>query len=585
MAEEEKIHSGEEAIAPEAKPALTSDEKKKQKNIGKNYLYNLAYNLFLIIVPLVVTPYLSRVLQNDGIGINSFVLTINTYFTMFASFGFGYYAQREIAKHQGNKQRQSNTFWEIMFAKGLTSALSFGLYFLMTFTVPVLEVYRSYLLIYSCTILMIALDTSFMFSGNEDFKQISLRTILVRTVEIALVFIFVKKNTDLWIYVLIYSVGSLGNSIILFPFLRKYLVKPNAFLPTRHFIPSLRLFIPALATSLYSMLDKAMIGFLIPSSETMVEMNAYGQIVIKKVSEVQSGYYQQADKIVRMLLTVITALGSVMTPRNTELIRRGQEEEAKKNVMKSVRFVFFLGVPMALGLVAISRTFVPWFFGMGYQEVTLLMIVLSALILLAGLTSIFGMQYLIPKEKDTAFTIAAIAGALLNLGLNFLLIPHIGFLDPIMTTLFGPDARWGFGANGAAWASILAEAFVLFWQIWFVRKDFKWREVFFSSWRSWIAGLTMAAVVIPLGFLLPYGKVENFPMWMLILVTFGVVLAGILVYGFMEWVLKDQMFFLAVRKIKEKVQKFLPKKKAAAAAAALPGDGASAIDEKENKSE
>ncbi len=491
-----------------------------KKSVKKNYFYNLLYQAFLVIVPLIVTPYLSRVLQSDGIGQNSFVLSVNSYFTLFAALGFGYYAQREIAKNANNKQKQSELFWEILIIRSLSTFLSLLIYFLLLLFLPAFNDYKALFLVYAINIFSVSIDTTFLFQGNEDFKQIAVRNLIVKTLTIVAIFVFVRKKQDVWIYALISALGVLISAIIMMPFLPRYLIRVKGINPWRHILPAIRLFIPTIAISIYTTLDKTMIGFLIPGEVTIIKD---GVSSIAKIADIENGYYQQSDKIIKMLLMVITALGAVMIPRNTEYFHNGLAEKAKENIYSAIRFVFFLGVPLTFGVLAIANSFCPWFFGSGYEKVPSLMMLMSPLILLIGCSNVFGVQYMVPSERDKAFVVSIVCGAVTNLLLNYFLIK-------------------GLASYGAAIASVISECVVTLVQIIVVRRDFCWKRIFLPSWRYWVAGGIMFCIVFFSSRFLP----QTF--WATLCLFF----AGLISYFGVVLLLRDDLLLYGVKTLSAK---------------------------------
>lgn len=493
----------------------------KRKSIKKNYFYNLFYQVFLILVPVILTPYVSRVLKTDGVGQYSFSNSIVYYFSLLAALGFNYYAQRAIAKCQDSKEKQTYIFWEIIIIRTVSTIISFSLFISIALFVPFLSDYKNLLLILGATIFAVSIDTTFIFQGNEDFKQISLRNFLSKIIVIICVFIFVKKQEDLWVYTLIQALSPVLTAVLILPFLHKYLAKINwrALHPLRHLIPCLKLFVPTVAVSIYTMLDKTMIGFLIPGEVTIIEN---GQEIIKKISDLESGYYNQAEKIIKMFVTVVTALGTVMIPRNSFYYLNGKEEEANKNVWKGLEFAYLLAMPLMFGIICVADNFSPWFFGDGYDSVPFLMKVFSPLVLAIGLNNVFGIQCLIPSGRDIKYTISVTCGAVLNLALN---IPLILF----------------FRSIGAAIASVCAEFFILFVQMFMLRKVFNPLKVLISGWKYLVASLVMFVPCFLMGRYLPSSIIN----------TILIVAVGAIVYGVMLCVFRESFVMKVIRKIKK----------------------------------
>lgn len=368
--------------------------KHKKKNVKLNYIYNLTYQLLLIIVPLFVTPYISRVLLADGIGKYSFSYSIITYFTIFASLGYGNYAQREIARSK-DEHVQSIRFWEIVICRFLSVIISL----LINYILCMFGAYGSYttlLLILGINILSVGFDISFYFQGREEFSKIVLVNFITKIVGIVSIFLFVKTKNDLWKYTLINVSMLFFGYLFLWIYLPKTLkkVSKSELHPLRHLKGSIILFIPAIATTIYTVLDKTLIGLLV--SGTYVEVED-GVEVVKKISDLENGYYEQSEKISKLLLTIITCLGTVMIPRNSKEFASGNVEKVKENVYMTSRIVWLIGIPMSLGLVIISPYLVPLFFGEGYDKCITLISILGFLILAIGFSNVFGVQYLLPS--------------------------------------------------------------------------------------------------------------------------------------------------------------------------------------------
>lgn len=266
-----------------------------KQSITKNYLYNLFYQILIIIVPLFTTPYLSRVLGAEAIGIYSYTLSIATYFILFGSLGVAMYGQREIAYVQDDKEKRSKIFFEIVIMRFITLGISLLLFY---FSFCTQGDYRVYYKILILEIVANSLDISWFFQGLEEFKKTVIRNTVVKLVSIICIFTFVKSANDLSKYFLIYVLSTLIGNISMWMYLPKYLkkIRRKELKILKHVKPTAVLFIPQLATQAYTVLDKTMIGAMVADK-----------------SEV--GFYEQAQKMVKLLLTIATSLGTVMVPR------------------------------------------------------------------------------------------------------------------------------------------------------------------------------------------------------------------------------------------------------------------------------
>lgn len=489
----------------------------KAKSAKKNYVYNVLYQVLLLIVPLITTPYISRVLGPEGVGQYSYAYSLITYFTLFAALGFGYYAQREIAANREDAYTRSKLFWEITLCRLLPTALCLGVNFILCFT----RVYgdeSALMLVMTCSIAAIAIDASFYFQGMEDFGKIVLRNTIVKIATVAMIFIFVNSSDDVWLYALINLGMSIVGNATLWVGLPGYLVRVRVkdIHPLRHLPGTLKLFLPTIVISIYTVLDKTLIGIITQS-------------------DAENGFYEQADKVVKIALTVVTCLGTVMIPRNTAEFKRGNIDKLRSNIYFASKIVWFLGTALVFGISAVTFNFNGWFFGEGYEPVNRIMIMLSGLCLAIGMSSVLGVQYLVPTGRDKTFTLTVTAGAIVNTVLN---IPLIIF----------------FGAFGAAIATIIAECSVTGVQLFCVRKELSVSKILFGGIKNIIAGAIMFAAIFPMSLYLP----SNIGFTVLI------VLAGAAIYFLALFILRDKFFLDNTKAVFGKVKNILKKRNPAA---------------------
>lgn len=358
----------------------------EKKSISKNYIYNLSYQILLIFLPLITTPYVSRVLGAENIGIYGYTLSIVTYFVLFGALGVSMYAQREIAYVQDDVQKRSKIFFEIVIFRFITMVISIIAYYI--FFIRGYQ-YQLYYLIFTIELISTCFDISWFFQGLEEFKKTVLRNIIVKLISFACILLFVKTENDLSIYILIYTLSNLIGNLSLWLYLPKYIkkIKLTDLEILKHLKPTLWLFIPQIAMQIYTVMDKTMIGSIISD-------------------KAEVGYYEQARKIVNLCITIVTSLGLVMVPRMANTFASGDKEQLKKYMCNSFRFVYFLAFPIALGLISVSEKFVPVFFGDGYDRVIILIRIMSPIILFIGISNIIGTQYLLPTKKQKSFTIS-----------------------------------------------------------------------------------------------------------------------------------------------------------------------------------
>ena len=427
-----------------------------KKSIAKNYIYNLIYQMLTILLPLVTTPYLSRVLGAEPIGIYGYTISIVTYFILFGSLGVAMYGQREIAYLQQDKKGRSKTFWEIIVIRTITLTISILLFYL------VYGRSGEYALYYRILIIQLVaniFDISWLFQGIEEFDKTVVRNLIVKLLSLVLIFTIIKTPDDLWKYFLIYVGAELIGNVTLWLYIPKYLEKINIkeLQLKKHIKPTISLFVPQIAIQIYTVLDKTMIGKI---TGNMTEV----------------GYYEQAQKIVKAALTVTTALQTVMNSRIANAYAIGDKKEIKTCIEKSFNFVWCLTIPMMFGLMAVASKFVPWYYGEGFDGVVPILISTAPILVAIGLSGITGIQYLVQIGKQKEFTISVTAGAIINVIINAILI------------------RFWRGM-GAAIASVIAEISILAIQLIYIKEEISIWEILKLSIKCIISGIVMFAIV------------------------------------------------------------------------------------------
>lgn len=475
-----------------------------KKSITKNYIYNLVYQILVLILPLITAPYVSRVLGPENIGIYSYTISVTTYFILFGSLGIAMYGQREIAYNQSDPEKYSKIFWELIIFRFVTMSFSMIIFY---FNFVKSTQYGTYYAILLLELLANCLDVSWFFQGLEEFKKTVTRNVIVKFITIVSIFTFVKTQNDLskyfWIYVLSTVIGNISLWLYLPKILKKVKIKElNVY---KHIKPNILLFIPQIATQIYTVLDKVMIGSIISNK-----------------SEV--GYYEQSQKIVKMLLTIVTSLGTVMMPRMANTFVKGEKEKILEYLQNSFNFVFFIATPMMFGTIAISNNFVPIFFGPGYEKVSLLMSVISPIFIMIGLSNVIGTQYLLPTKKQKQFTISVVIGAIVNFFINIILIRK-------------------FGSIGASVATVIAESIVTIVQLIFIRKDINIKIIFEMASKYVVSAILMFIVCIMIGTMINDK----------ICAIISQVIAGIVIYLLCLIVLKDRYIYIILNKIKQKI--------------------------------
>lgn len=464
-----------------------------KKSIKLNYIYNVSYQILTLLTPLITTPYLSKILQADGIGKVSFVESIVSYFVLFAGLGTATLGQRDISYVRDNKEKVSKVFWNVVSIRTVGTIACLIVYGIF------IVIYRNNILMYlimSINIFAVMFDVVWLFQGIEEFAKIVGRNVVFKILNVAGIFLFVKQKEDLMIYVILLVTMSIACNISLWFYLPKYIHKPKKeyWQPGVYVKGAMSLFVPTIAIQIYTVLDKTMIG-------------------IFSTGDVQNGYYEQSIRISKMVLTLVTSLSAVMIPRIGFYLGQHDNEKVKLYMYKGYRFVWFLGIPLCLGLIGISDNMVPWFFGPGYDEVKILLKVLSLLIIAIGMSNITGLQYMIPKKMQGEYTKTIFLGAFCNFVINLILIPK-------------------FYAMGAAIASVVAETVITIAQLVMIRKDLSIVHILKQSGHYLVAGVVMLIVL----------AIENKIFTASIINTLIMIVTGGIVYFLLLLILRDNFF-------------------------------------------
>lgn len=474
----------------------------KNGKLIKNYIYNTLYQILVLIAPLITTPYVSRVLGVTNIGIYQYSQSIANYFVLVGAVGTTLYGQREIAYLQDKPKERSIAFWEIEIFRLVTTIICTIIYLLGFCTHGK---YPQIYTILSLEVIATAFDISWLFMGMENFKITVIRNTIIKLTGIVCVFLFVKGPEDLGLYTATVTAPLFIGNISLWFSIKKYLVKTGLTIPElimgikNRIKPILVLFLPQVAMDVYLLLDKTMIGIF----GTNID---------------QVGYYSQGQKIVKIVLMIVTSLGTVMLPTMSALFAKGDDERIKKSIKNAFRFIYMLSFALLFGLDAIAPRFVPIFFGKGYDSVIPLMIVISPILVIIATSNVIGKQYLLPTNQQKAFTMSILAGAGVNFILNIILI-H--FWDAV----------------GASIATVIAELAVTGMQCWYVRKQLPLKECLSSGIRYAVFGVIMFLACRGVGTLLPAGKI-----WAIAVM----VIVGMAVYGAELLITRDPMVKMGV---------------------------------------
>jgi flippase wzx len=420
----------------------------------KNYAYNLSYQLLVIILPIITTPYVTRVFSSDDLGIYGYFNSIVTYFILLATLGVANYGTKEIS---GNRKEIKKNFWGIYTLQFGAALLSILLYILLCMGISTMQNPVAYIL--GLSLVSKGLDISWLFQGLEDFRKITARNITVKLVGVSAIFLFIKSASDLYLYVFLLTAFELLGQLSMWVPAREFIGKPHFDLgyAKHHLKPIILLFLPQIAISLYVTLDRTMLGALASTRDV--------------------GIYDQALKLVNILLTLVTSLGSVMLPRVSSLLSKGDHKAVNK--MHELAFLIYNLVifPIIAGILIVNDDFVQFFLGKDFQDARYAISIMIFRMFFIGWTNIMGIQILIPHNKNKEFMVSTTVPAILSVGLNLLFLPKLGYI-------------------GAAIVSVLTEALVWGIQLFFTRVYLKEVPIIGSMTKIILASAIMYGILL-----------------------------------------------------------------------------------------
>ncbi len=381
----------------------------------KNTLYNVAYRVFSMLLPLVTAPYLSRTVGKEGVGLYGYAWAISYVFVLVGQLGLENYGPREIARSREDAGMLNRTFSEIWKMQRLVAGVTLLFYLVYVFLIAGEEKQIAFHLTMMSVSCLVNLDWCLM--GLDTFRPIALRNTAVKLLAAIAVFVFVKGPDDLWIYAFVWSLSTLLGCLSCMITLRGRVhpehVSWQAAL--KHLKPCAVLSISVIAVSVYRQMDKVMIGALADMAQT--------------------GLYENAEKIILCLSGFISAIGTVMLPKISRMTSLKQMDAVRRHLALSMELVMCMVCAMAFGLASIAPEFATLFYGDDFAESGTLMIPLAFTLLTIGFANVIRTQWVLPQKRDHIFVRSVLTGAVINLIANAILIPMYGAMGAVAATV------------------------------------------------------------------------------------------------------------------------------------------------------
>jgi O-antigen/teichoic acid export membrane protein len=413
-----------------------------------------------IIFPIITFPYVARILAPEGIGKVNFSLSVIQYFVLIAQFGIPMYAIRICAKNRYDREKLTKTVQEILLINILMIIFSYILFIIIVNLSEPLHKYKTLLFISSIKIFSTSIGVEWFYQAIEDYKYITKRSFIIKIISMVLIFVLINQEKDYLIYALItsfsisigyfYNFIHMNKYVDIFKIYRNYNFK-------QHLKPILVLFAMSISVSIYLNLDKVMLGIITNDSAV--------------------GLYTAANKMIKVILALVTSLGAVLLPRMSYYIELGKKSQINTLIRKSLDFILMISIPATVGIFMLSEQIIIIFSGNMYVNAIPTMKILSPVILAIGLSNLIGVQILISHGKERVTLLSTIIGAVINFSLNLLLIPLLK-------------------QNGAAIGTLVAEISVTIVQLIFaysyIKGNIAWKNIFTYS----VGGILIILTVI-----------------------------------------------------------------------------------------
>lgn len=426
------------------------------KRIFKNYIYNTSYEVLILILPFLTAAYIARVLGADGIGKSDYTSSFAVVFAAFGKLGIDRYGSKHIAYKRDSKESRSETFWNIWCLQVISTAIV-TLIYIISFIV--LGKSLKILFLFQLPIVLSTfLDISWFYIGLENFKKIVIRNTIIRSLCTISIFIFIKSYDDLNIYVLITSLtGFLGCFTYwfsLFKYINKLDISKVNIKP--YIKESMVYFLPQVCIQLYTVADHIVVGYLTNLTEV--------------------GYYSQSLKIPKISLAIINSLSTVLMPTMANLYKKKNIAIIELYLRRSLQITICIGIFAASSMAAVSRLFVPIYFGEKFNLIIPYMMISSLIAIIVPIGLVFTNQFIIATSKNREYVIPILVGTIVSFSSNFILIPIVGGI-------------------GAVFTVILTELTITSLQITLVRKYLNIRKIFKGAYSYLLFGVVNFIVI------------------------------------------------------------------------------------------
>lgn len=431
----------------------------KKQRLVSNVFYNGIFQLLNIIIPVITIPYVSRIFSPGYMGVYGYMAAISQLFILIGLFGMTNYGGTIIANSQTKEERTKN-FYQILLVQIIMTILAV---FVLVVGIYFLDPNKEAFYLFALFTFVSGFDITWLFVGVENFKQIAVRNLFVKIIILILTFVLVRSAKDFNLYIFLNVLSALVANGYMFYYARQYVGK---------------------FTGIDQLFDgfkeHVRIGFifLLPQLITIIYTN-FDRVILLFFSNTQEvGYYDQSQKIIRMIVALLTSMGVVLMPRIAILRSEHKMKEIRRLVQMFLDLTLFISSLGVAYLVVVAPRFSTWFFGQLYAPVSQSLIVSSFIMILIPISLLVTNAILIPFRHEKKIVTASIFAVVVSLLVNALL-----------------DAR--LGALGAALAILFAEVMALILRGYFAHQIVKFRILNRNNARTFTA-LVISIVLLVL---------------------------------------------------------------------------------------
>ena len=376
-------------------------------SLKKNFIYSSILTASTYVFPLIVYPYVSRTLGLSNIGIVNFVDNLVNYFVFLSMMGISTVGVREIAAARSDQHKLSATFMSLFSLTIITTLIAIAALWIAMYTVPKLMPFRDLLYVGLIKLVFNLFLIEWFFIGMEDFKYITKRSILIKCMYVASVFLFVKESSDYKVYYGLSLVMVMANALINIVYSRRFVSYSFRNVSLRVFLkPFLIMGIYILFTNVYTYLNPVWLGFVTNTDEV--------------------GNFTTATKLHHIIMAVLLAFSNILFPRVSSLLSEGKVSEFWEKIGMAFEAIFLFAFPTMVFLLVPGPELLHLFVGNGFEGAYLPLRIISPLVLIIGIEQILVIQILLTKHEDMIVLFNSFLAAVVAFILNLVITPATG---------------------------------------------------------------------------------------------------------------------------------------------------------------